>query len=200
MLESPPASFAQALALHLDNYNGLDFTRSTGDPCVFHRINDAKQQLIRCYCDDLTLCLQDPTQLDDLLAGLRRRFLIDESEGQPVDWLLGQHIHQDLEKGVITIDQEQAITKLAKAILTKEELDRCREVKTPMAYSVVLPRLAADSPDRVTDKRKFHMLSVCGGLLHISGFTRVDVATAVGILCRHAVSYGSAHAKLPEES
>ena len=69
-----------------------------------------------------------------------------------------------------------------------------------MAHSAILPRLAAESPDRVTDKRKFHMLSVCGGLLHISGSTRVDVATAVGILCRHAVSYGSAHTKLPEES
>ena len=65
-----------------------------------------------------------------------------------------------------------------------------------MAYSVVLPTLAADSPDRVTDKRKFRVLSVCGGLLHISGSTRVDV----GILCRHAVSYGNAHTKLPEES
>ena len=37
------------------------------------------------------------------------------------------------------------------------------------------------------------MLSCCGSLLHIAGSTRPDVAAAVGIICRHAASFGRQH-------
>ena len=67
--------------------------------------------------DDLTMCLEDPSQLDQLMSELRQRFTIKEGEGQPVDWLLGMRIHQNVEEGYLSMDQELAITKLAKVIL-----------------------------------------------------------------------------------
>tara|TARA_B100000524_G_scaffold7175_1_gene4559 strand:- start:914 stop:1120 length:207 start_codon:yes stop_codon:yes gene_type:complete len=66
-------------------------------------MKDGKQQLIGAYVDDLTMCLEDPSQLDQLMSELRQRFTIKEGEGQPVDWLLGMRIHQNVE------DQELAI-------------------------------------------------------------------------------------------
>ena len=160
---------------------------------MYHRMKDGKQQLIGAYVDDLTICLEDPSQMSDLMTDLRKRFTIKESEGGKIDWLLGMRIHQNLEEGYISIDQELAIIKLAKAVLTQAELDTASKVVHPMLHSVSLPRYALDNPLRIKDKKRFHMLSVCGSLLHISGSSRPDVSAAVGILCRHASSYGQVH-------
>jgi hypothetical protein len=47
------------------------------------------------------MCLEDPSQLDQLMSELRQRFTIKEGEGQPVDWLLRMRIHQNVEKGYL---------------------------------------------------------------------------------------------------
>ena len=104
-------------------------------------------------------------------------------------------VRQNLDEGYISIDQELAISKLAKGLLSAEEMKTASSVRYPMLHSKLLPRLPADSPDRVTDKRYFHMLSCCGSLLHIANSVRCDVACSVGILCRHAASYGEEHIK-----
>ena len=190
-LRSAPVSFVQALSQHL--VDGLGFVQSSGDPCVYRRVQDGKERLIGAYIDDLTMCLEDPSQLDQLMSELRQRFTIKEGEGQPVDWLLRMRIHQNVERGYLSMDQELAITKLAKVILDGNEMNSAHYVKHPMLHSSPLPRLAQDSPLRITNKRDFHMLSCCGSLLHIAGSTRPDVAAAVGILCRHAASFGRQH-------
>ena len=46
---------------------------------------------------------------------------IKEGEGQPINYLLGILIKQDLEAGTVTLTQELAATKLADAFLTEEE-------------------------------------------------------------------------------
>jgi hypothetical protein len=53
---------------------------------------------------------------------LRERFVIDADEGQPIDWLLGMAITQDIAAGTVHMNMETAITKLAQGILTPEEL------------------------------------------------------------------------------
>ena len=45
-LRSAPASFVQALSQHL--VDGLGFVQSSGDPCVYRRVQDGKEQLIGC--------------------------------------------------------------------------------------------------------------------------------------------------------
>jgi len=52
-----------------------------------------------------------------------------------------------------------------------------------------LPKLT----ERTVPKETFDYLSVIGSLLHISNCVRVDIATAVGILSRHAATPGPAH-------
>ena len=54
---------------------------------MYHRMKDGKQQLIGAYVDDLTICLEDPSQMSDLMTDLRKRFTIKESEGGKIDWL-----------------------------------------------------------------------------------------------------------------
>ena len=52
---------------------------------MYHRMKDGKQQLIGAYVDDLTICLEDPSQMSDLMTDLRKRFTIKESEGGKID-------------------------------------------------------------------------------------------------------------------
>ena len=62
------------------------------------------------------------------MALLRERFVIDADEGQPIDWLLGMAITQDIDAGTVHLDMETAITKLAEGILTPEELVKSRSI------------------------------------------------------------------------
>ena len=142
----------------------------------------------RLNVDDLTLCVPEAAHADEFLAMLRERFVIDEGEGKPIEFLLGMAVHQDLQAGTIRMDMSMAIEKLARGVLTEEELVRSRGVHHPMLLAP-LPRLS----ERAIPSSSFDYLSVLGSLLHISNCVRADVAVAVGILSRHAATPGPQH-------
>ena len=97
-------------------------------------------------------------------------------------------MHQDLAAGTISLDMSMAIDKLAKGILTPEELVKSKGVHYPMLLSP-LPRLSV----REVPQSQFDFLSVLGSLLHIANCVRIDIATAVNILARHAAAPGVQH-------
>ena len=66
--------------------------------------------------DDLSYAVPDQETADFFMALLRERFVIDADEGQPIDWLLGMAITQDIAAGTVHLDMETAITKLAQGI------------------------------------------------------------------------------------
>ena len=69
-----------------------------------------------------TVDLGAEVHLLSLPALLHERFVIYADEGQPIDWLLGMAITQDIDAGTVHLDMETAITKLAEGILTPEEV------------------------------------------------------------------------------
>ena len=107
---------------------------------------------------------------------------------KPVKFLLGIAVHHDLAAGTISLDMSMAIDKLAKGILTPEELVKSKGVHYPMLISP-LPRLSV----REVPQSQFDFLSVLGSLLHIANCVRIDIATAVNILARHAAAPGVQH-------
>ena len=141
--------------------------------------------------DDCTVAVMDDKARDELMSEMRERFEIKEGEGQPINYLLGILIKQDLEAGTVTLTQELAATKLANAFLTEEEKVKASSVNHPMLHSVVLPRLK----EKEVSKEKFNYLSAIGSLLYLSGCTRPDIAAATGILARHGATPGAVHVK-----
>jgi hypothetical protein len=121
---------------------------------------------------------------------MRERFVIDETEGKPIEWLLGMAIHQDLDRGTLSMNMEVMITKLAHGVLTQEELAKSKSVRTPMSTTPLLKQNTRDVPVSV-----FDYLSVVGSLLHIANCIRCDIAYAVGALARHSLTVGHAHVK-----
>ena len=60
--------------------------------------------LICTYVDDLAIAVPETSMVSDILAMLRQRFVIEEGEGRPIDFLLGIAIRQDLKAGTISMD------------------------------------------------------------------------------------------------
>jgi hypothetical protein len=121
---------------------------------------------------------------------LRKRFTFDPGEGEPVEWLLGMAIKQDLAEGTISMNMEMAITKLAHGILSTEELVRSSSVRSPMLVTPLLKLTEREIP-----KDSFDFLSVVGSLIHIANCVRCDISLAVGVLARHSMAPGPAHVK-----
>ena len=101
--------------------------------------------------------------METFLAELREHFDVKEGEGQPVDWLLGMAVSQDIDRGTIRISMEMMIRKLAEGLLTEEELARSKSVRTPMLKTPLLKETEC-----TVSKDEFDYLSVVGSLLHIA--------------------------------
>ena len=85
--------------------------------------------------------MPDDSCAADFLTMIREHFVVEEGEGKPVKFLLGIAVHQDLAAGTISLDMSMAIDKLAKGILTPEELVKSKGIHYPMLLSP-LPRLS----------------------------------------------------------
>ena len=187
-LKQSGACFWEAMREHLES-NG--FKSLLGDPCLFRKeLPDGKVILACTYVDDITYGVSDQATADSFLSMLRSRFVIDEGEGSPIDFLLGMAVHQDIAQGTIHFNMEMAITKLCLSILTKEELVKASMISTPMLITPLLK-----NSERTVPKETFDYLSVVGSLLHISNCVRCDVSFAVGVLARHAANPGPAHVR-----
>ncbi len=187
-LKQASASFWSALNEHVLD---MGFTAMTGDPCFFKKVlPNGKPIYVNTYIDDVTYASADQESADHFLAELRKRFVIEEGEGKPISWLLNMRVKQDLVAGTIKLDQELAITQLAEAILSPEELAKASSVRYPM-----LGQGLKKQTERTCSKEEFDYLSVVGSLLHLANCTRCDVAHAVGALTRHAQWVGHAHVR-----
>ena len=125
---------------------------------------------------------------------MRKRFTIGDEEGKDIEWLLAMRIKQDLKAGTVSLSQELYIELLADKFLSKTDQEpfiRDKIVKTPMCHTTTLRRLA----EREVPKSQFDYLSFVGCCLHLVNCSRPDIATAVGILARHANAPGAEHVK-----
>jgi hypothetical protein len=146
--------------------------------------------IILADVDDVCYGVQDQATADLFLSELRERFVIDEGEGQPVDWLLGMAVSQDIAAGTVRVTMELAITKLAEGLLTPEELVKAKGVNYPMLKTPLTVQ-----KERTVSVEEFDYLSVVGSLLHIANCVRCDIALAVGVLSRHAATPGNSHVR-----
>jgi hypothetical protein len=187
-LKQSNACFWNAVHSHLIE-NG--FIPTLGDPCLFKKIyENGKTVFVCCYVDDLTYSAPDLETATIFLNMMRDRFVIEDKEGQPIEWLLGMSIKQNMDKGTVHMSMEVMITKLAHAILTPEELVKSKRILSPMATTPLMKQAT-----REVSKGEFDYLSVVGSLLHIANCVRCDISYAVGALARHSLTVGKAHVK-----
>jgi hypothetical protein len=187
-LKQSSSSFWTALQSHLV---AKGFTSLLGDPCLFRKVLTDGRVIICCtYVDDVAFGVQDQATADLFLSELRERFVIDDDQGQPIDWLLGMAVSQDILAGTVKVNMELAITKLAEGLLTPEELVKANGVHYPMLKTPLMVQ-----KERTVSVEQFDYLSVVGSLLHIANCVRCDISLAVGILARFANAPGVTHVR-----
>ena len=187
-LKQASSSFFTALDQHLKSKG---FMPTLGDPCLYLRVNaDGTVTIVCAYVDDLTYGVTTQANADAFLAECRERFEVPEGVGQPLDFLLGMAVSQDLERGTVHLNMELAITKLAGCLLTQKEQVKCQFVDSPMLACGLRKQT-----ERTVAKEEFDYLSMVGSLMHIANCVRCDVAYAVGALARHAVHPGKEHVR-----
>lgn len=187
-LKQASACFWTAVNQHLVS---IGFHSLTGDPCLFQkRLSNGKKMYVCCYVDDITYAVEDESDGQKFLQDMRSRFFIGEDEGNPIEWLLGMAIKQDIKAGTVSLNMASMIDKLANLVLDDCERVKALDVRTPMCVTPLV-KLA----EREVSQEEFDYLSVVGSLLHIANCVRCDVAFAVGCLARYSMTPGKAHVK-----
>ena len=125
------------------------------------------------------------------MSMLRSRFEIDESEGRPIEFLLGMAIEQNLKAGTVRMNMEMAIVKFTPGILAPEELVKSADINFPMLPNSTFLRLK----EREVPVESFDYFSVVGSLIHFTNCMRPGLAFAVTALSRHSLAPGKAHVR-----
>ena len=166
----------------------LNFTPTSGDPCLYYRWDEAQLSLISLHVDDFTISSDCPSILDSIGKALSKQFtMTDDGELKNV---LGLSIERDLSKSLVYISQKSYI----KSLLKKFAMDEARPVKTPMETLTVS---AADCPlsgsDEELEMAKVPYREACGALMSLAINSRPDILFAVGVGCRYMHNPGRAH-------
>ena len=146
------------------------------------------QLVVLTYVDDLTV-LGSKSQCAWIMDKLRKRFKIQEKETGDIEFLLSMKISRNREDGTLTLNQDQAIDKIANKLGIFEKKP---SVKTAMK---VTPMTKLTEPEKDPAVVSWPYLETVGSLLHISQCTRPDIAYAVGSLARHSTTLGKEHIK-----
>jgi hypothetical protein len=96
-LKQAAACFWTELSDHLVSKG---YKAVTGDVCVLTKPMPDGSKIVLCtYVDDITFGVTSQANADLFMTEMRERFIIDEGEGKPIEWLLGIAIDQDLGAG-----------------------------------------------------------------------------------------------------
>lgn len=168
----------------------LGFTQLTSDACVFVKDVDGEKIYTSVFVDDVLVCTRSVKLRQQFMQQLKTRFPINELETGTASWLLGMKITKDRDSGTVTLSQRQAILKLAEAC----GVDRDKQYHSPIPMQPKLLRASnVKEFDASPHLNGMTYRSVVGSILYLAMCTRPDVATAVGILARHANTHDIDH-------
>ena len=148
--------------------------------------SDSPCLTIATYVDDLTIT-GTKQQTEWLMAKLRGRFELTESETGNIEYILSMNIKRDRSKKTLSLNQTLAIEKIATGLGITEVKP---SVKTAMK-TAYMEKLTEPDPSCTN----FPYLNTVGSLLHVAQCSRPDIAYAVGALARHSCAVGPEHVK-----
>lgn len=159
----------------------IGFVPTIADPCVY--TNPDKMLIVLVYVDDILIGYENTKDMEELMTSLHDKY--DIKDLGELSWFLGMRIHRDIERGEMTIDQEQYAAEMCHRFAMEE----CRPTKTPMDQGTILYKAAAD------DELAAHMpyRQAVGALLYLSRITRPDISYAVNQVSAHASNPSITH-------
>lgn len=160
---------------------GLGYRNLRDEPCIYIKETKNSIIIIALYVDDFYVFYSSDNDKSDLVRSLRQHFVVkDLGEAQSC---LGMKIERDLEKGVLTLHQENYINDT----LVKFRMATCTPANTPMETKI-RPHLL--SKEKRTDAPYQELI---GRLIYLSITTRPDIAFCASFLSQFNKNYTEAH-------
>lgn len=155
---------------------GIGFSRSKADNCLYFRGSGDAQESLLVYVDDLIYTSKTQEQVKKLAKELNKHFKVKNLGDVKV--YLGVQIDRT-KNGSFLLNQKGKILQMLK----KFGMTECAGVRTPMEMGFVKDNEFKDSAEF---KSAEIFQSALGSLLHLSQWSRPDIAYAVNLLSREA--------------
>ena len=164
----------------------IGFKRGRREPCIFWRDDNI---ILSVYVDDGTVACKKESQYVGLLQELRQNRIqnLVLKELGSLKKVIGIQVEQDLftEGGIryCALHQRQYIENVVKAHMGDLQWSTREKWKVTRPYRADLPEHKIENL-READAKRYR--STTGALLYLMLCTRVDIALAMGNLCRHS--------------
>ena len=168
------------------------FKEMTGEPNMYRKVfelNGRREEIILGqYVDDCLIASSSENARRWFMSKLEKRFPVNPKSSGIISintpgLVLSMHVRYDIDKGILQLDQHDAIAALAKRIGVTDSAPR----SLPITDTTILPKL-----DKA-EVSQTEYLSIVGSCLHICQVSRPDCAFAIGVLSRHSATPGNAH-------
>ena len=155
------------------------FQRCAYDVGLYYQYVDQRIVLVTVYVDDM-LIIGTPSDIDNIIAGLRERFVLKDL-GR-VSYLLGMEVHY--RPGVILcLSQTAYIDRM----LLQFQMDQAKTVRSPQMQNEKM--LVKETDINKINDPNVPYRELVGELQYLVTCTRPDIANAVRSLGRHTDAY-----------
>ena len=175
-----------------DRDYSMGFQELTGDNSLYQKrfiLNGRVEHIVLgTYVDDCIVTASSESARAWFMKRLEHRFPVNpKSTGvigvEKPGHVLSMEVKYDRQKGVLSINQREAIEALAR----KHGLNGRSVRKLPIASDRQLPKLS------VAEVAQKDYLSLVGSCLHLAQVSRPDIGYAIGVLSRHSQHPGKEH-------
>lgn len=160
----------------------LGFTRSTSDPCLYHK-RGTKLLIILIHVDD-TAIFSTRDDIDAFKADLQKHFEITDLGD--LKSFLGLQIKRNRDSRTIFIHQEHYL----QSVLTRFQMETCNAASTPLDPKDKLTPLSPEDEEEVANVP--YPVAI-GSLMYAAVATRPDIAFAVQHLAQFTSRPSQAH-------
>jgi hypothetical protein len=168
------------------------FTNVDGDGVTFIKVEKQangtmSKLIIGMHVDDGIVCASSQEIYEKFIADLQTDFVL--SSHGVLEWYLGCKIHQNLQEGTVTINQE----KYANDVLNRFNMHEAKPVSTPCEAGLHLSGDDCPSKDE-RDPEVIRNYQACvGSLMYLSVLTRGDCSFAINQTARFLNNPGPSH-------
>ncbi len=174
----------------LDSFltNELQFRKTMADPCIYTLEKGDFKAMILVHVDDMIIAHNNVAQCDAIINSLKGKWDITDL-GEP-SRVLGMQLVRNGPTGSIFLHQQDYVAEL----LSRFNMDSCKPVTTPHQPGFYLSADMCPSSDQDrADMRTVPYAELVGSLNWLATHTRLDIANAVGTLCRFISNPGRQH-------
>ena len=162
-------------------------TRSTADPCVYHRRQEEEVTIVVTFVDDGLVCSNKKYSLINIFQYLQENF---EMRSFSADRFLGLNIIRDREQRRLYLTQPHFITKT----LERFNMAQGNPLSIPSDPGTRLTSQMSPSDEaQVKRMEAVPYREAVGCLMYITTTTRPEIAFAVGQVSKFCQSPGAAH-------